>query len=55
MFSRDKIVGMYGWCYLLTALTGILMLASCVPTTLNSTGSTPARPMDGYTDDYKYL
>ena len=50
MFSRDKIVGMYGWCYLLTALIGILMLVSCVPTTLNSTDSTPARPMDGYTE-----
>ena len=39
MITHEKIIGNSGWCYLLTVLTGLLMLASCVPTTLNTTGS----------------
>ena len=38
MFLRDKVIMVSGWCYLLTVLTSILMLTSCVPTTFDNTG-----------------
>ena len=50
MLSRNKIAEVNGWCYLLTILTSILLLASCVPTTLNTTGTTPVRASDGYAE-----
>ena len=50
MLSRNKIAKVGGWCYLLTVLTSVLMLASCVPTTLNSTGVSPVQASDGYTE-----
>ena len=52
MITHEKIIGNSGWCYLLTVLTGLLMLASCVPTTLNTTGSS-VRPTDAYDDIVK--
>ena len=50
MLSRNKIAEIGGWCYLLTILTSILLFVSCVPTTLNSTGSATVRVSDGYAE-----
>lgn len=50
MLLQNKIAKVSGWCYLLTALTSLLLLASCVPTTFDSTGSTPVQASDGYTE-----
>ena len=53
MITQNKIVGNSGWCYLLTVLTSLLMLASCVPTTVNTTGSSSVRPTDAYDEIVK--
>jgi peroxiredoxin len=50
MLSQNKITEVNGWCYLLTVLTSILLLVSCVPTTLNTTGTTQVRASDGYAE-----
>lgn len=50
MLLENKIAKVSGWCYLLTALTSVLLLASCVSTTFDSTGSTPVQASDGYTE-----
>ena len=50
MLFQNKIAKVSGWCYLLTALTSVILLASCVPTTFDSTGSTPVQASDGYTE-----
>ena len=48
MITNDIISRNNSWCYLLTVLTSLLMLASCVPSTLNTTGSSSVRPTDAY-------
>lgn len=48
MIINDFISRNNGWCYLLTVLTSLLMLASCVPSTLNTTGTSSVRPSDAY-------
>lgn len=53
MITNDIIARNNGWCYLLTVLTGLLMLTSCVPTTLNTTGSSSVRPSDAYDEIVK--
>lgn len=50
MLSRNNIVRVSGWCYLLTILTSILLLVSCVPSTLNTSGSTRVQASDGYAE-----
>lgn len=50
MLLRNNTMRSNGWCYLLIVLTSVLMLASCVPTTINSTGSTKVRPDEGYAE-----
>ena len=50
MLSQNKIAKVSGQCYFLTVLTSILLLASCVPSTLNSTGATRVRASDGYAE-----
>ena len=50
MLSRNNLVRVSGWCYLLTILTGILLLVSCVPSTLNTSGSTRVQASDGYAE-----
>ena len=39
MKSRNKAFTMNYWCFLLTVITSILMLGSCVPTTMNTSGT----------------
>ena len=53
MITNDIISRNNGWCYLLTVLASLLMLASCVPTTLNTTGSSSVRPTDAYDEIVK--
>lgn len=48
MNSRDKTFTLNNWCFLLTVITGILMLGSCVPTTMNTSGTSTLRPSDAY-------
>ncbi len=50
MLSRHKITRLNGWCCFLTILTSMLLLVSCVPSTLNSLGSTSVRASDGYAE-----
>ncbi len=50
MLSRNNIVGISGWCYLLTVLISMLLLASCVPSTLNSSGPTRVQASGGYAE-----
>lgn len=52
MITNDIISRNNGWCYLLTVLTSLLMLVSCVPTTSNTTGSS-VRPTDAYDEIVK--
>lgn len=48
MNLQDKIVRKHGWSFLLTVVTSILMLGSCVPTTMNTNGASTVRPGDAY-------
>lgn len=54
MNSRDITFTLNNWCFLFIVLTSVLMLGSCVPTTMNTNGTTSVRPSEAY-DEIKQL
>ena len=48
MNSRNMTFTLNNWCFLLVVISGILMLGSCVPTTMNTSGTSKVRPSDAY-------
>ncbi len=48
MNSTDKIFTLNNWYFLLTVITSVLMLGSCVPTTMNTSGTPRVRPSEAY-------
>ena len=48
MNTRDKIFTLNNWYFLLTVITSVLMLGSCVPTTMNTSGTSRVRPSEAY-------
>ena len=50
MNSSDKTFTLNIWCFLFTVIASILVLGSCVPTTLNTTGTPSVRPGEAYNE-----
>lgn len=48
MNLTDKTFTLNSWYFLLTLLTSVLMLGSCVPTTMNTSGTSSVRPGEAY-------
>lgn len=48
MLPRNEIAGANWWCCLIILLTGLVVLSSCVSSTLNTTGSTSMADSDAY-------
>ena len=54
MLPRNEIAGANWWCCLVIVLTGLVVLSSCVSSTLNTTGSTSMTDNEAY-DEIKAI
>lgn len=54
MNSRDNTYILNNWCFLFSVLTCVIMLGSCVPTTMNTSGTSTMPPSDAY-DEIKRI
>lgn len=50
MFPQNETTAANRWCYLIVVLTGLIVLSSCVSSSLNTTGSTSMTDNEAYAD-----